>query len=254
MSLCDDVDAFALRRTHQLAEHAQRGRTRPARIDQRPSRICNFADVEIATGISRKPVGREEVPRREARPVVSDPRQNRASMGQDADSGSYSGIVAVDLHERTQFPREAKGVRLCIHVERTWTVQVVPLSLITALVVEELNAVVFAIRDEDHPITVAADIVHDVEASRVRAGFSPGEQKPAIGRILVDPRVPVTVRNIDIAVRRHSRVRATAEWHTAHRRRGTARNSESKDDTAIRRALPHGVVAVIGAIDEAVRP
>ena len=82
-------------------------------------------------------------------------------------------MVAVKPHERTQFSNEAEGARLCIHVESAWTVQVVPLSLITALLVKELDAVVLAVRDEDQPVTVAADIMREVEAARVCAGFSP---------------------------------------------------------------------------------
>ena len=127
-------------------------------------------------------------------------------------------MVAVELHERTQFSHEAEGVRLCVHVERTGTVQVVPLSLIVALL-ELKSWMRWFSRSAtiDQPVTVAADVMHEVETAWICAGFAPGEQMPAIGRIFVHTRVPITVGNVDVAVRRQSGMRAAAERPTAHR-------------------------------------
>ena len=48
--------------------------------------------------------------------------------------------------------------------------------LITALLVKELDAVVLAVRDEDQPVTVAADIMREVEVATVCAD-SPQENR-----------------------------------------------------------------------------
>src|SRR6266571_4012012 len=83
-----------------------------------------------------------------------------------------------------------------------WTMHVVPLGLILAVAVEHLDAMVLAVGDIHPAVGVAADVVGNVELARVGAGSSPRAKQGAVGRVLVDARVPVAVRDIEIALRR----------------------------------------------------
>ena len=65
--------------------------------------------------------------------------------------------------------------------------------------------------------------------------------------------VSVAVGDIDVAFRRERRVRATAERTTAHRWCGLSRRADDEENTAVRRALPHAVIAVVGAVEISVR-
>ena len=76
----------------------------------------------------------------------------------------------------------------------------------------------------------------------------------AVRRIFVDPRIAVAVGDIDVAVRRQSRVGATVERQSAHRRRGPARNAEGEHDPTFRASLSDRMVAVIGAAEHVVAP
>src|SRR5262245_36308641 len=100
---------------------------------------------------------------------------------------------------------------------------IVPLSLVSAVAVEHLAAVVLAVGDVDEAIAVAADVVHQIELPRPAPGLSPGGQQPAVRREAMNPGVAVTVGHVDVAIRGERGVGATMERHSAHERRRLAR-------------------------------
>src|SRR6201999_4508101 len=67
------------------------------------------------------------------------------------------------------------------HVETTRAVQVFPLRFVFAVAVEHLDAMVFAVRDTDPAVGVAANVVYDVELALAGSRFAPRHQQFAVG-------------------------------------------------------------------------
>jgi len=85
-------------------------------------------------------------------------------------STRFAEIWRLFIHtqSRPELPDVANRIFFCIvHVERAGTMHVVPLRLVFAAAVENLNAVIFAIRDVDPAFPVGANIMHDVELSGI---------------------------------------------------------------------------------------
>lgn len=79
--------------------------------------------------------------------------------------------------------------------------QVVPLRLVFAVAVEYLDAVVLAVGNIDEAVGVGCNIVDDVELAGIGAGFAPGLQQLAVGRIFVDAGIAVAVRDVNLSLR-----------------------------------------------------
>jgi hypothetical protein len=58
--------------------------------------------------------------------------------------------------------------------------QVVPLGLVLALPVENLDAMVLAVGHIDVALGVAADVMRQVELAGLRAGHAPGQEVLAV--------------------------------------------------------------------------
>ena len=127
--------------------------------------------------------------------------------------------------------------------------QIVPLRLVFAIAVEHLHAVVLAVGHVNPAVLVGRDVVHDVELARIAAGFAPGLHQLAGGRVLVHAGIAVAVRHINFALRRERRVRAAMERLATHIGRGLVGDADREQHLALRRALAHRVVAVVGAIE-----
>src|SRR5207247_268486 len=67
-----------------------------------------------------------------------------------------------------------------VHEEAARPVEIVPLPLVHAPAVEDLHAVVLAIRDVDEPVAVRYEVVRQVELAGVLARPAPGPEELAV--------------------------------------------------------------------------
>src|SRR5262249_61736912 len=108
----------------------------------------------------------------------------------------------------------ALGPRL--HVETGRPMHVDPLRLELAVAVEYLDAMVLAVGDVDPAVSIAADVVRDVELTGIGTRLAPRAEQRAVRRELVHARVAVPVGHVDVALRRERGVRAAMEGLAAH--------------------------------------
>ena len=94
--------------------------------------------------------------------------------------------------------------------------QVVPLRLVPAVAVEDLDAMVLAVGHVHPAVRVAADVVRDVELAGIGARLAPRQRSVPSGRILVDAGVAVAVGDVEVALRATARCACSG---------GTARRS-----------------------------
>ena len=134
-------------------------------------------------------------------------------------------------------------------MQRAGPVQIVPLGLVFAVAVEHLHAMVLAVGDIDPAVGIGGDVVDDVELAGIGARLAPGLQQLAVGRVFVDAGIAVTVRDVNLALRRQRGMGAAVERLAAHIRLWPVRDADRQQHLAVDRALAHGVVAVIGAIE-----
>src|SRR5207248_7209790 len=161
----------------EFAEAAQILWPRFAREGPRPQCPCDLADIEITAGIDAHPVRADEPGRRQARMRVAEPAQQFALVVDDADPGPQVRALQIDRHRRPQLADIADRMPGIIHVKAARAVQIVPLSLVFAVAVEHLHAVVLAVGDIDPTLGVGADIVHDIELALTGAGRAPRHQQ-----------------------------------------------------------------------------
>src|SRR5216684_5124903 len=119
-------------------------------------------------------------------------------MIDNTDTRTEIGNVTADGSGWADFADIADRLVTIWHVEAARAVQVLPLRLVSAVAVEHLDPVVFAVGDIDPAVRVAADVVRDIEAAGVGAGLAPGEQQFAVGAEFVNPRVAVTVGDVEV--------------------------------------------------------
>ena len=84
--------------------------------------------------------------------------------------------TAIDREMRSDLTNIADRAFSRCHIEPTRPMQIVPLGLIFSIAVENLDAMVFTVRDIDPAISVATDIVCDVELPRIGSRLTPREQ------------------------------------------------------------------------------
>ena len=171
----------------------------------------------------------------------------------DADARADIRPVLVDLAGRAAFADIEERVAAGRHAHAVRPVQIVPLGLELAVAVEHLDPVVLAVGDIEPAVGVAADVVRDVELAGIGAGLAPRHQQLAVGRVFVDARVAVAVRDVEVALRRQGGVGAAVERLAAHEGLGLAGDAERHQHLAVERAFAHRVVAVIGQPDRVVR-
>jgi hypothetical protein len=102
-------------------------------------------------------------------------------MIDNTDARPEIGDVAVDGSGWADFADVADRLVTVWHVETTRAVQVFPLRFVFAVAVEHLDAMVFAVRDIDPAVGVAANVVDDVELALAGSGFAPRHQQFAVG-------------------------------------------------------------------------
>src|SRR5215471_4002973 len=77
--------------------------------------------------------------------------------------------------------------------------QIVPLSLIPPVAVEDLDAVVLTVGHIHQSVRVRRQVVRQVELPRIASRLAPGHDVPSVRRVLVDARIAVAVRDEQIA-------------------------------------------------------
>src|SRR6267142_5123476 len=102
-------------------------------------------------------------------------------MIDNTDTRTEIGDVAADGSGWADFADVADRLVTIWHVEAARAVQVLPLRLVSAVAVEHLDPVVFAVGDIDPAVGVAADVVNDVELALAGSGLAPRHQQFAIG-------------------------------------------------------------------------
>src|SRR6266511_3918112 len=178
---------------------------------------------------------------------VAEARQSLACLVVDVDSIAEIWRFFIHTQSWPELPDVAYRIFFCIvHVERAGTMHVVPLRLVFAVAVENLNAVILAIRDVDPTFLVGANVVHDVELSGIGTRFSPRQQQFAVRRIFMHARIAVAVRNINIALGREGYMRAAIKRFAALIGRRLSRNSDRQKNFSIQGAFADRVIAVIG--------
>ena len=197
------------------------------------------------------PCGARNLPASSPGPFLAAEPGDPVALGiDDREPWAEIGHLAVDRQAGPEFADdERRLLAATAAAQRAGPVQIVPLRLVFAVAVEHLHAVVLAVGDIDPAVGIGRDIVDDVELAGIGAGLAPGLQQLSVRRIFVDAGIAVAVGNIDLALRRQRGVGAAVKRLAAHERRGLVRDADGQQHLAVGRALAHGVVAVIGAIE-----
>src|SRR2546428_2529434 len=235
----------------------------------------DLRDVEVAVRVERETVRRTEVPRTTRiggapglvrRAVVAEARDDRAALVADCDAAREVTLDrAAPERPEPRPPAELGDERPALRVEGELRrpLHIGPLREELAVGAEHLDAVVLAVADEHAAVRVHGDAVREHELARAGPGLAPGREELAARREAVDPRIPVAVGDVQVAVRRDREVRRPVEGRTAPRDRAdalavvarvgwAAARPEREQELAVRRELSHGVVAVVGAPDRPV--
>src|SRR5215475_12559247 len=147
---------------------------------------------------------------------ISQPRQSFALLVIDIYPVAQIRALFVHRHARTKFTDITDRVWPGgVHVERAGLMHVVPLRLLFAVAVEHLHAMILPVGDIDPTFFVSANVVYDVELTRIAPRFAPREKQLSVGRILVHPGVAVAVRNIYFPLRGEGHMRAAIERFAA---------------------------------------
>src|SRR5207248_9096504 len=119
--------------------------------------ILLIANKYVADLINGEPSRPDELARVETGMGMTEPRQEFALIGIDADPRTAIRQIDIDRHVRSDLAdEEARRLGAGLHVEAGRAVHVVPLRLVFAIAVEYLDAVVLAVRDINPAIGVAA--------------------------------------------------------------------------------------------------
>jgi len=134
-----------------------------------------------------------------------------------------------------------------VHAEPARAMEVVELSQVPPLGVEDLNAVIFPVCDVHEPVGVRGDVVREVEAAGIGPRLTPREQMPAPGIVLVNARVPVPIRDEEIPGRGGQRdVGGPVERLAPLERGGLVGVADREEEFALGSELADRVVAVVG--------
>ena len=174
------------------------------------------------------------------------PSQAPAGVIDDRDARAEVGGVPVYRLHWAQFTDVTDWAFACRHEDAAGAVQIVPLRLVPAVAVENLDPMILAVGDVNPTVGVAGDVVRDVELTGVGARAAPGQQHPPVGRVFVDTRVAVAIRNIDVALRRHGGMGAAVERLSAHVRSRFPSSAQGEQNLAVKGALADRVVGIVG--------
>ena len=133
-------------------------------------------------------------------------------------------------------------------------VEVVQLSLVAALRVEDLDPVVLAVGYVDQALGIRGDVVRQVEAAGIGPGVAPREDVPPLGIVLVDAGVPVAVGDVEVSgVRAERHVRRLIEGLAPLEARRFVRVPDRQEQPPLGRELADRVLQVVGQPHRVVR-
>lgn len=156
----------------ELLERAQLPRRiLPATLD----RVGDLRDVEIASRVRGKTVGRDELPRPFAREAIPDPANQLSLDRKDAHAVAEVGDGSVHLEPGPQLTDQEEPAVLVVVAEPAGAVEIVPLAEVLPLRVEDLDPVILPVSHVDETLGVRDDVVRKVEAAGVSAG--PAQEK-----------------------------------------------------------------------------
>src|SRR6185503_8364155 len=160
-----------LQRTHALRDRRVRERGREIGV-------AHLAHVDVAAGVDRDAMRRDEFPRLQSGPgLAAEPRDGGALAVHDRQTRADIGHIAVHFHAGPQFPDdELQRLLASAAVQAAGPVHVDPLCLVLAVAVEYLHPMVLAVGDVDPALRVGDDVVDDVELARIGARLAPGQQ------------------------------------------------------------------------------
>ena len=157
----------------ELLQGAQVGWVWSPRVDLRPRRPGNFTDIDVATRVDCETMRRKELSKFGPCRRVAEAADQIAPVVYDTDARPEIGNITADGGGRADFADLADRLMTVWHVEAARTVQVLPLRLVFAVAVENLDAMVLTVRDIEPAVGVAADVVDDVELALAGSGFAP---------------------------------------------------------------------------------
>src|SRR5215213_9550797 len=178
---------------------------------------------------------------------VAGARDALAVQRPDADPGADARVIGVDRHAGPGFADIRDRAFAPGHAQAAGTMHVIPLGLESTLSVKHLDAMVLTVGNVNPAVLITANVVDDVELARLCAGFAPGEQQPAVRRVLVDPSIAVAVGDVQVSARGQSGVGAAVERIPAHVRGRFARNADLQQHFAVGSYMTDSVVSVVGA-------
>src|SRR5258708_37742000 len=136
---------------------------------------------------------RHELARLEPGRTLTESRQHLALGTVDADARPHVGHLVVDGHAAADLAHVEARLSAARQEQARRSVHVVPLRLVRAVAVEDLDAMGLAVGDVDPAVGVAADVVGDVELPGIGAGLPPRPQQRPFRPLLLDPPLPIPV-------------------------------------------------------------
>src|SRR5438552_453902 len=202
-------------------------RHRRVRKTRFPVGDADLADIDVAFGIERQPVRRQEFAGLKPRAMLAAEPCDAVALGiDDGQARAEIGHFQIDGHAGTEFADDEIRMLAAAAMQRAGPVQIVPLGLVSAVAVEHLDAVIFAVGDIDPSVRIGCDVVDDVELAGIGAGLAPAFEQPAVGRVCVDAGVAVTVGDVDLPLGRQRSMRAAVKRLAAHERRRLVRYAD----------------------------
>src|SRR5262245_10733225 len=110
----------------------------------------------------------------------AEPAQAGDALARVVDDGDPRADIrhsAVDRVPGAELADVADGALAGWHEQAARAVQVVPLRLVLAVAVEHLHPMVLAIGHIDPAVSIAGDVVRDVELARIGAGTVPRQSE-----------------------------------------------------------------------------
>src|SRR5262249_17921218 len=135
-------------------------------------------------------------------------------------------------------------------MEAAWAVQIIPLGLVIALLVEDLDAVILAVGDIHVTLAVGTDAVWQVELPRIDARVAPREQMLPVGRVFMNSGVAIAIRDIELAALWIDRyLGRPVERLPAHPRRRLAAHAERHEQLAIQSELADPMPVIVYTVE-----
>src|SRR5262245_1380823 len=223
----------------------------------------NLGHVDVAARVHRDTVRGREAPGRGGFRRTP-PGEQPPVLVEHADAPVERDVHGAALPRRSipLVPPQLGDVRAPLGVEDQvgGSLRIGPLGEVLAVRAEDLDAIVLAVADEDPAVRGGRDAVREIELTGAGAGHAPRALPLAARAELVHAAVAVAVRDVEITLRPDREIRGTVEavgWLRDRHVvlavvagvRGLVHGTQGHQELALRRELPHGVVAVVGAVE-----